>query len=776
MSFRSPTESRHGTNPATASLIDALQKQTLDRITPALDAALGDVDDYLFDLSQKGDEAMGLAALREMRRARAQIVQGFRNRVTARFTALSARRALSDQVRTESAADAGLSLLSDQDLEQQLAVEQLAASVLRSHAAAYDVVCQRIKVVAGDAKLLRREDPLDPVFLASALGEVMGEQNVSDELWIVVFKFFERELDAALGEYYERCNALMASAGVMPELRATAVQPRRAPAQPQQPQVDPNLVETIQRETAAQTGMPQMGMPQMGMPQMGMPQMGMPQMGMPNAATGHAAAPMQISPADHAMFANMLGQLQGWRAAAGMNTGAAAGGAQSGSPLGTNDLLSILSLMQHDVAPILPEAPSSGSTPGATIAGQLRQQMQQSARKLGVAGDNMTLDGLDEDAVDLVALLFDVLLDGPQYDTRIRQKIGRMLVPCVKAAVKDRRMFLMKEHPARKLLNTIAEACEGNRGQEPQERELLDHVDHTIDRLVSEFNEDVAIFETLEQELRDFMGQHRKRFELVERRTTEAQWGRERLDNARESAARDLETHSGGRELPSVVADFLSRHTAHHLVQVALREGADSARYDRALVSVDGLLAAMDRARAGKWPDPAWPLPDAGLREILSSAGFTDEAAQSALEAFDDAFAKLSAGQEVPETDARISNQAIPIEAVATTPKLEVVVDNATPDYDVSVHERVRALKVGDWLHLAGADANFAPAKVSWISPISSRLLLVNRRGIRVLVASTQELAAMVALDKLRLREGNTAFDDAMHQMVYRLQSVTAGR
>ena len=37
------------------------------------------------------------------------------------------------------------------------------------------------------------------------------------------------------------------------------------------------------------------------------------------------------------------------------------------------------------------------------------------------------------------------------------------------------------------------------------------------------------------------------------------------------------------------------------------------------------------------------------------------------------------------------------------------------------------------------------PAKVSWISPISGRLLLVNRRGIRVLVASVEELAAMVA-------------------------------
>lgn len=765
MNIRPPTDSRFGAGTATHSLFDALQKHVLDRITPALDAALGDADDYLFDLSQKGDEDLGLGALREMRRARAQIVQGFRSQVTARFTVLATCRAMTGEGGAGSGLDAGLSLLSDQDLEQQLAVEQLAAAVLRTHGPAFEIASKRMAVVAGSAKLERRDDPLDPVFLASAMGHAMVDQNLSDELRIIMFKFFERELDSALGDLYERCNALMASAGILPELKASAAtaQPRRAPP-PQQAQphpTDSNQVEALQRDPATQAGAPQMGMPQMGMP------------------GGAVQAPMQVNVADQAMFANMLGQLQGWRVAMGLNTGVGTAGpmggmAAPGPTLGTNDLLSILSLMQRDAAPILPEGGHGGDA-GLSIAAQLRKHMGQSARKLGVAGDNVNLDGLDGDAVDLVALLFDVLLDGPQYDTRIRQKIGRMLVPCVKAAVKDRRMFLMKEHPARKLLNTVAEACEGNRGEEPQERELLDHVDHTIDRLVAEFNEDVAIFETLEQELRSFMAQHRKRFELVERRTTEAQWGRERLDSARETALRDIESRRGERDLPPVIADFLSRHTAHHLVQVALRDGVDSVRYDRALTTVDGLLAALDRAAAGRWPDPACPLPEAGLLEILSSAGFTDAAAHAAHDALNELLARMAAGQAVPEADARIATQVVPVEQVAP-PKLEVVADNAHLDFDAGVLDRIKALKVGDWLQLATADQRFAPAKVSWISPISARLLLVNRRGIRVLVASAQELAAMVALDKIRLREGQTAFDDAMHQMVDRLQSVNAER
>ena len=118
--------------------------------------------------------------------------------------------------------------------------------------------------------------------------------------------------------------------------------------------------------------------------------------------------------------------------------------------------------------------------------------------------------------------------------------INRLLVPYIKAAVMDRRLFLYKAHPARRLLNVVAEASEGNRGEGPQERELMARVEETIDRLVADFNEDIAIFETLEQELRSFLEQHRKRIEVAERRATESQRGQERLEQAREGVSVDL--------------------------------------------------------------------------------------------------------------------------------------------------------------------------------------------------------------------------------------------
>ncbi|MBX4373405.1 DUF1631 domain-containing protein, partial [Mycobacterium tuberculosis] len=75
----------------------------------------------------------------------------------------------------------------------------------------------------------------------------------------------------------------------------------------------------------------------------------------------------------------------------------------------------------------------------------------------------------------------------------------------MKVAMLDRRMFVQKTHPARKLLNSLAEACEGNTGESQAERVLMGKVEEIIERLVAEFNENLAIFLTLEEEFRDFL-------------------------------------------------------------------------------------------------------------------------------------------------------------------------------------------------------------------------------------------------------------------------------
>jgi len=62
--------------------------------------------------------------------------------------------------------------------------------------------------------------------------------------------------------------------------------------------------------------------------------------------------------------------------------------------------------------------------------------------------------------------------------------------------------------------------------------------------------------------------------------------------------------------------------------------------------------------------------------------------------------------------------------------------------------------------------------KVAWVSPLTSRLLLVNRRGLRKLVASPQQLAALVKAGKLLEDTADLPFDEAMRHLRVRLGKV----
>jgi hypothetical protein len=448
-----------------------------------------------------------------------------------------------------------------------------------------------------------------------------------------------------------------------------------------------------------------------------------------------------------------------------------AGGEQAPVTKLAPELMSILSLMQQDV-PNTPIAPRQPGESHRSLGDQLRQGVAQNARKLGVSGDNLHLDGLDEDAVDLVALLFDVLLDGPQFDSNIRRKIGRMLVPYVKVAVTDRRMFLFKEHPARRLLNTVAEACEGNHGDAPQEQALLNRVDYTIDRLVSEFNEDVAIFETLEQELRSYMAQHRKRFELAEKRATEAQSGRERLDLARSAVAAELMQHRGERELPPVMEEFLGRHVAHHLTQVMLRDGHGSPRHEQAIQAVDRLLLAFDYAEVRS---PLEELPRCRARSSRRSSAAP--AARAIPRRWRSTHCRMHwfgcRGEPQRTTrpacrsrcSFRMQRRSRPSRGCRSSPATMTSITTARCWIACA---SCRSAAGCSWRRRTD---RVEPAKVSWISPdflapAAGQPSWHPRAG-----GLGRELAAMAKLGKVSLREGESVFDNAMHQVADRLKS-----
>ena len=708
-------------------LFDTLRKHTLSHLQATLGRVLGKADDWLFDLAQKEgsvDGSASLDAMRVLRQSRSSFETAFTRHFEQGFEGLLRQI---EQARGTLV----LSLVEEDQLEAQLASEVLVDALIRAHGAALDAVERRFASMIGVVELKTGLNPLSATSLANALQASQSEVPLPDNIRVVLFKIYERELVSTLGELLTELNARMSNAGILPELG------------------NPRPVES---EVAAAGGTTA-------------------------PAAGSAEAQARAEPPaadDRAMFDALCDLLHSWRPQHGRAAGAGGGagavgasGADGRRPLALNEMMSVLSLLQPSVPNSVHEAMANGE---ASLSQLIKNEMLQSAGRIGVAPDQVNMAPEHEDAVDLVGMLFDVLFDERDFEAQARTLISRLVVPYVKAAVMDRRLFQYKTHPARRLLNSLSEAVEGNKGEGPQERELLHKAEETVDRLVADFNEDIAIFETLEQELRAFLEQHNRRIELAERRATESQRGQERLEQARTLAASELSSRIENQALPAPLNDFLSRSWSHHLSMIALREGPDSASWNAALAVADTLLDLLPKeGRPARSANSALQNLREPIEAVLASSGITGESAGETIRGLAAAIDSVNLSPAEAERPKVVS-----ISAAEPRPALVIVSDKERLDYEEDDVGLLRALKIGTWLDLAGEDQKLHPAKLSWVSPISSRLMFVNRRGVRILVASVEELAAMKKQGNLVLREQEQVFDQVLHRVMGRLQNDVA--
>lgn len=461
------------------------------------------------------------------------------------------------------------------------------------------------------------------------------------------------------------------------------------------------------------------------------------------------------------------------------------------APWSQADIFSVLSMLQGSYAA------SYGR--GASVVGHLHEAIGATASQIGLAGGVQAMPAQAQDMLELVSMLFEALLDGRRLDEKARAALARLVIPYVRVAMLDRRMFMQSSHPARRVLNLLVEAFETAAPEVPHYRTLREQAFDIVERIVTEFDDNLRVFEKFEEELASELEVCRRRAELSERRAADAQSGKERRQVARESVAQFLTAALVGKSLPSVLLDFLAGPWQHHHTVVTLREGeeGEGVRLSR------GLLEALLRSNdAGALEDPQALRPV--VVEVLASSGQPGSAADELLVELSLALAIRGApelatpadasefGPEPPaDFDPPPPEPAAPARVLVESPDVILQHTPRQPDPEPEesyvvvsevvlaelpddVVERYRAYPIGTWLDFIAEDGRVTSARISWTSPISGRRILSNRRGQRMLVASPEELAEMEVEGRIRARHSESAFDQALHTIADRLEGSLA--
>ncbi|HYM85708.1 MAG TPA: DUF1631 family protein, partial [Pseudoxanthomonas sp.] len=489
---------------------------------------------------------------------------------------------------------------------------------------------RRLGSIAGNLMLDNDHNPIGPEHIGVAIQEAFATCDLSLEVRLVVIKLCERDLVPGIGRIYEALDQRLVQSGVMPEMPAA-----RSPARPTQHAVEAEQEAMAEAEEASAPAWAARFTHRMAGMKGGM-QASMGQGGFNDGPPGYAGGAQGVLlEALH----HLLQESRGNREAPEPPRAASAG---ENRALSQREMLSVLSLLQSTPSATLRAA--IGDT-HESLAQRLKSEVLSNATQLGVDPSTARLAPVDEDAIDLVGMLFDVMLDERDLEGRPRELIGRLVVPFVKVALLDRRMFVQKTHPARRLLNVLAEACEGNSGESAAERTLMAKVEEVVGRLTAEFNENLAIFLTLEEEFRDFLGQHKRRIEIAERRAAEIQSGQERLETARVRMALELSTRLDGRHVPQAIDDFMRQPWAHHVTMTVLREGEDGDGLRDALALADGVLEELAEAQRQIIGKPWLQTWRPSLQKVFGSVGMNPDAASSAVDALHDTLQAVAASR-----------------------------------------------------------------------------------------------------------------------------------
>ena len=692
------------------------------------------------------------------------------------------------------AEDKSLSLMSEDELEIHLAGQQTTELLDHQFLHPLELMAERLQSLANALGVQgNRANPMRPEAAVGAFTGLFNSDDLTPGLRTLVFRLHDKRLPHALGTIYERTNTALETGGFGGMTPAAAktryvtqVVPG-APATPAGPNVDANqwipdggVVEhagPIQQadpiQQAVTTGQPQV-QPQPGAA-------GRMSIASQVAAASAAGTVPQDTAGRPLRYRDVVReQLRNWRERQAQATEHAARQAAEHAQadianhvLGTEDLLNIARLLQgDDPTPFVRALAGDGKY---QLAMALREEILGGIRQLGLDPAETAFSNDEEDAIDLIGILFQSLFEANELLHRARAMYGRLVVPYFKVALTDDSMFNRRSHPARRLLDALTEACDGNAGETPQDRETLDRAEKAVERVVSEYDDDPAIFELAATELRDQLDQQRKRSELAEKRTAEAIHGRERLAHARRAAEGLVASRVTDRPLTEAIAHFLDGQWRHYLTQTWLRDGADSARH-RAAIALGDAMVQVDtdaaHARGAVVADQLLAL-QAPLVDCYSSCGFDAGSAR-------DSMARIIAALGLPDTVRKAHQPHVEdndTEAADDDRKpasLRVVGGIDTLEFDPAIAARMRRLRPGQGLRLVDEDGRESAARVAWISPLTSRLLIVNRRGVRKMVVSPEELAVLVGRGQAIVRSVDGPFDEAMKQLWQHLNHASA--
>ncbi len=534
---------------ALAELIQYTEQWTDHTLSTLFD----NVDNQLFDLAEKADNSTDqntyFDAMRLIRLNRKTTHKAFLDFFSQQFLVETINtEKISEEIISDSE---DLSLVADDSLEQDLATHGMRTKAERDNKKNLDPLNKRLTYLYNntahtDIEIKNDNNPIGPASLCHSFALASNNLDADIKIKLLIFKLFDINFITKLHELYEHSNQLLIKNNILPQIKvsykgtikthtysAPVVQtiPNNEPSEQVQP------IEPIEQSEQVQ------------------------QMQAIKAPDNHV---------DDTQAYVLIQQLITQN--------------QSNNTITEKQCASKNELMESIAHLEIPK-PSldsldtipDGTTTSDLLKAALSQSLQANQKKTSINQE-------DENIIDVLGMLFNFILEDERFFDSVKALLSRLQIPIIKTALNDPHFFKEASHPARTLLNELANMGLGitdeiNSKNNPLYSKLSEVVNIIVNEPVEHYNNE--FYEGLHEDLKIFLTQFNDAPEI----------------NSKQSHSKilnlvnnELSSRISQKELPHNIILLLELIWRDVLFDVFITDGLSSDEWDMAITFVDTLI------------------------------------------------------------------------------------------------------------------------------------------------------------------------------------------
>ncbi len=768
-----------------------LIQQTSQWTNDAISTLFDNVDTQLFEMAEKSENATDqntyFDAMRIIRLRRSIAYEEFITNVSQSFST----EAIEGERNTESFETDmdNLSLVADDNLEEDLATHNMVAKAERDNKESLNQLNQRLSYLYKGIKINTENNPIGPTSFCHSFALAVNALDAEIKVKLLVFKLFDINFISKLHELYDRVNHSLIEKNVLPNLKTSYKNAVKKQAIPAGGGLGGLMNTPVQDNGQENTGHTQ-------------PEQQYPQSGTNTEETQAFALIQQLISQNRSE--QHIPQAQ---------------------YASTSDVMS--SLSQVEVSPELynnTAGQSGGAGSGAITSQLLKEALKQSLQS---NQKKQAINQNDDDIIDVIGMLFDFILGDKNLVDSVKSLLSRLQIPIIKIALQDKSFFRNKSHPARKLLNELANAGLGiTDNVTVQDNPLYLKLESLVTRITNEqtSESDSVFFDEILEDLHRFLTQFNQGASLKQGPSRDA---------ALRLVSTELSSRISTKELPHNIVLLLERVWKDVMINIFFSDSMESDEWDMAMTFVDTLIWSIDPKidiQSQKQLVRVIPGILNALNAGLDRIHYPKDLREQLLQDLQNCHLACMKGQNIndnelsqndaayissnlnhgrrstddarTEADTPDSNELTPEELESIDAGVDIMLDGNLSDLSALEEEdllasledgseeaiaddkgddevvedtyarQARNLTAGAWVEFYGADRKSYRAKISWMSEDASAFIFVTQTG-QIAEKSLQGLSDALRSKQAKILDESPVFERAMNAVLEELQEST---